>query len=118
VSSHKNVAAPPVAGLTGAAVQVPWAAVLVGDGVGLAALAVGDGEGDGLGDAAAPPQVVPFSVKLAGAALLPLPLKLAPICADPCVARLPFQLALVTVTVWPDCDQFPFQPWVSVWLPV
>ena len=34
------------------------------------------------------------------------------------MARLPFQLALVTVTVWPDCDQFPFQPWVSVWLPV
>jgi hypothetical protein len=43
---------------------------------------------------------------------------LAPIWVAAPVARDPFQEALVTVTVWPDCDQFPDQPWVSCWLPV
>ena len=31
--------------------------------------------------------------------------------------RLPFQLALVTVTVSPDWLQLPSQPWVSCWFP-
>jgi hypothetical protein len=41
----------------------------------------------------------------------------APFCVDPPEARLPFQDALVTVTVSPDWVQFPDQPWVSVWFP-
>ncbi len=34
------------------------------------------------------------------------------------MARAPFQLALVTVTVSPDWDQFPDQPCVSCWFPL
>jgi hypothetical protein len=41
----------------------------------------------------------------------------APFCVDAPAARLPFQDALVTVTVFPDWDQVPDQPWVSVWFP-
>jgi len=42
---------------------------------------------------------------------------LAPICTLPLVASEPFQDALVTVTLCPVCDQVPFQPWASCWLP-
>ena len=45
-------------------------------------------------------------------------MKLAPICVDAPVPRLPFQLALVTVTCLPLCVQVPFQPDCTVWLPV
>lgn len=41
----------------------------------------------------------------------------APSEVDAPVPRLPFQLALVAVTVLPDWDQVPDQPWVSVWFP-
>jgi hypothetical protein len=33
------------------------------------------------------------------------------------VARLPFHDALVTVMFGPSCDQSPFQPFCSFWLP-
>jgi hypothetical protein len=45
-------------------------------------------------------------------------LKFAPIWADAPVARLPFQLALATVTFLPLWVQVPLQPEDSVWLPV
>jgi hypothetical protein len=43
--------------------------------------------------------------------------KLAPIWVEPSLARLPFQLALVTVMLVPDWVQLPLQPWERVWLP-
>jgi hypothetical protein len=44
-------------------------------------------------------------------------LKFAPICTEALAASEPFQLALVTVTAWPLCDQLPLQPWASAWFP-
>ena len=36
---------------------------------------------------------------------------------EPPLATEPFHDALVTVTFFPDCVQFPFQPLCNVWLP-
>ena len=44
-------------------------------------------------------------------------MKFAPIWVEPPAARLPFQLALVTVMFSPLCDQLPLQPSDSVWFP-
>jgi len=57
-------------------------------------------------------------VNAAGAVLVPLDAEVGPIEVEAPVASAPFQLALVTVTVSPDWDQFPDQPWVSCWLPL
>jgi hypothetical protein len=61
--------------------------------------------------------VVPLSVNAASAAPAPAEVKLAPIDVEAPSARAPFQLALVTVTSCPDCDQVPFQPWLRCWSP-
>src|SRR6266700_3915015 len=57
----------------------------------------------------------------AGAADSEIPTVPVPPCAtdsaDAPVPSEPFQLAFVTVTFFPDCDQFPFHPWASCWLP-
>ena len=84
-------------------------AVGVAVGVGVAVVADGDGE--------APPHAAPLSVNAVGFAFVPLKVPLKPTVVVPPAAREPFQLALVTVTVSPLCDQVPFHPWVTCWLP-
>src|SRR5579875_1769958 len=59
-----------------------------------------------------PPLVDPAGVQVTEAGA-----ELVPIWVDAPAARFPFQEALATVTVSPDCDQFPDQPWVSCCLP-
>jgi hypothetical protein len=61
--------------------------------------------------------VSPFSLKLAGRALLPLYVAWKPKAVLPPLARLAFQLALRTVTFLPTCVAEPFQVFVRRWLP-
>jgi hypothetical protein len=91
----------------------------VGDGLGegdevgdaLAEGTVTDGDGDG--DVSAL-QVMPLKLKTVGLASVPLKLKLAPTSTEPPWARLPFQVALVTVTLAPICVHLPSHPFVRV----
>lgn len=52
-----------------------------------------------------------------GAGLDPDQEAMNPALSEPPVAIFPFQLSLTAVTVFPDCDHFPFQPWVTFWSP-
>ncbi len=76
--------------------------VVVGVGVGVPGVGVGvPGVGVGVGGVD-PLQTLPLTEKLVGAGLLPDHEALKPGLAVPLGAILPFQLALVTVTFWPD----------------
>src|ERR1019366_2126847 len=76
---------------------------------------VGVGVGVGVG-AGLPVHATPLRAKSVGAGLLTLfhePLK--PIVAEPPVARLPFELALIAVICVPVCEYVALQPWVTCW---
>ena len=64
-----------------------------------------------------PLHATPFRVNAVGVSMEPLRLKLAPRPVEAPVAREPFQLRLLTVTVLPLCAQVPFQPLESVSAP-
>src|SRR6185312_3764537 len=55
--------------------------------------------------------MLPLIENAAGASSWPVSVPLKPrLTVPPLAAMVPFQLALVTVTVWPDWVQLPFQP--------
>ena len=65
----------------------------------------------------APLQATPLRVNAVGAALPPELVAVKPRVTELPVPSVPFQLELVTVTFWPLCDQVPFQPLLTFWLP-
>src|SRR5450432_3630036 len=89
----------------------------VGDGVGpVVGVAVGVVRGVGVGVALPDPlQTLPLTVKLVGTGLLVVQVPLKPGLTDAFAATLPFQDRFVTVTFWPDCENAPFHPCVTVW---
>jgi len=70
-----------------------------------------------VGGGVVPPHVTPLTANDVGAALVPEYEKFAAGLTEPPLATEPFQEVLVTVTVLPDCDQVPFHPLCTVWLP-
>ena len=62
-------------------------------------------------------QDAPLTVNEVGLGLLPFQLALKPGLAEAPGASVPLKLALVTVTLAPDCAKTPFHPCVICWLP-
>lgn len=61
---------------------------------------------------------MPFTVKLVGAALVPLYVNCAPVVTAAPEAIFALKEALFTVMVFPAWDQVPLHPLPSFWLPV
>lgn len=91
-----------------------WSLGAVVAGVVVVGVAVGVGVGDG--DASVL-QATPLSLKAVGAGFEPDQSARKPALTLPPVAITPFQLSLTTVTLAPDWDHLPLQPWVTFWVP-